>query len=339
MNFSNNTFLLLLIVIFLLISWIDAHSLKYKVNKIKEHLKKEKTAWLTVTDDTYDLFAKGQRNYSLVLLATALDSRIGCDQCRLFHPDFQLVAQSYESLDGGDLYFGIVDFGKGRQVFAELELQSAPVVFHFPPSMGDDNLAAVKKDRWDPTNGMSAEMLSKWIEQIAPSHPAITIRRPFNYQKLFVTLVVLATAGALIKLFYEKLERVYLSKYVWAVGSLVFIINMSSGYMWNQIRNAPYSGQMDGGKVQLVMPGMQGQYQIETQLVGALYALLSACIVVLVQRIPSISSASSGITSGSLWQRIGTVMALVTFVGGYEVLISLFRYKNGGGYPFSMTPF
>lgn len=43
-----------------------------------------------------------------------------------------------------------------------------------------------------------------------------------------------------------------------------------SGYMWNQIRNAPFSGMSRDGKLEIISGGFQSQYQVESQVVGML---------------------------------------------------------------------
>ncbi|CAG8697854.1 16038_t:CDS:2, partial [Racocetra fulgida] len=73
----------------------------------------------------YDEFVAKPRNYSMAILLTALDPQIN-------------FARSW--LESGDepsrLYFGVLDFKNGREVYAKLGLNNAPTLFYFSPTTG-----------------------------------------------------------------------------------------------------------------------------------------------------------------------------------------------------------
>jgi hypothetical protein len=73
-----------------------------------------------------------------------------------------------------------------------------------------------------------------------------------------------------LKLMWSKVKIVLCNSTVWALLTLSFTIFMNSGYMWNQIRGAPYSGMGRNGKVEVIHGSFSSQYQIETQVMSAL---------------------------------------------------------------------
>ena len=107
----------------------------------------------------------------------------------------------------------------------------------------------------------------------------------------------------------------------------MFIIHMSSGAMWNRIRGAPYAGRSQDGRPELFAGGSQSQYQIETQIVSLVYAVLAVCMVVMIKHVPKIQNVST--------QRLAVYVGMGVFLSVYSWLISIFSFKNGG-YPFKL---
>lgn len=236
---------------------------------------------------------------------------------------FDSVAASHDSLSDPRLLFGRADFSRAREAFAKMKLESAPVVMHFPPTDGplatSDDSADRYQIQFDPEHfaswvGQSTQIPVRWV-------------KPINYEQLIFNVTVILLLLALGKLAYSRLSTsLWQNSQLWAVLVLVFIIHMNSGYMWNQIRGAPYSGQKQG-KIELVSGNFQSQFVIETQIVTVLYAGCAAAFIWLTQRVPKFESETS--------QRLALYIGMAVFVGLYSLLINLFRIKNGG-YPFRL---
>lgn len=81
-----------------------------------------------------DLVRQGPRNYSVVIMFTALAPQRQCAICRQAADEYQILANSYRYSDAfsGQLYFAMVDFDDGSEVFQRLRLNTAPVFMHFP---------------------------------------------------------------------------------------------------------------------------------------------------------------------------------------------------------------
>ncbi|KAJ3332742.1 oligosaccharyl transferase subunit ost3/OST6 [Blyttiomyces sp. JEL0837] len=117
---------------------------------------------------------------------------------------------------------------------------------------------------------------------------------------------------------------VFTNRRLWTVASLGLTIMFCSGYMWNNIRGAPYTGGRDGREI--FAPGFQSQYVIETQITSVLYALSSVFFVALASHIPQIKNAG--------FQRLAVYLGIGGFLFIYSIQLRVFKYKNGG-YPFT----
>ena len=77
---------------------------------------------IELTDKTFEDITSGPRNYTAVVLLTALDSRFGCQMCKEFQPEFDLVAKSWlkQHPDSNGLFFASLDFAEGRATFQKV---------------------------------------------------------------------------------------------------------------------------------------------------------------------------------------------------------------------------
>lgn len=92
--------------------------------------------------------------------------------------------------------------------------------------------------------------------------------------------------------------------------------------MFNHIRKVPYA-QPDGkGGLNYFAGGFQSQFGLETQIVAAIYGVLSFATISLALKVPRIRDAKQQQVAVLVWG--GVVL------GVYSFLLSVFRIKNGG---------
>lgn len=75
---------------------------------------------LKLDDATYTQLTKAPRDYSVAVLLTALETRFGCELCRQFQPEWDLLAKSWAKGDRegkSRLVYGTLDFVDGRNTF------------------------------------------------------------------------------------------------------------------------------------------------------------------------------------------------------------------------------
>jgi oligosaccharyltransferase complex subunit gamma len=75
---------------------------------------------LKLVDTSYIQLTDVPRDHSVAILLTALEPRFGCQLCREFQPEWELLAKSWIKGDkAGEsrLVFGTLDFVDGKDIF------------------------------------------------------------------------------------------------------------------------------------------------------------------------------------------------------------------------------
>ena len=87
------------------------------------HAKSQSSAPLRIDDASYDELTATPRNHSVVVLLTALEARFGCQLCRDFQPEWDLLGKSWAKGDKhGDsrILLGTLDFADGKGTFQKV---------------------------------------------------------------------------------------------------------------------------------------------------------------------------------------------------------------------------
>lgn len=210
-------------------------------------------------------------------------------------------------------------------------LQTAPVLLFFPPTSGPNARVDFQPVRLDFSSGpQSAESVHAWLSRQLGETPAPAFRRPFNYVRAaFITTTLLGIITAITVAAPYALPIIQ-NRNLWAAISLILILLFTSGHMFNHIRKVPYVAGDGKGGVSYFAGGFQNQYGLETQIVAALYGILSFAAISLALKVPRISDPQSQTLAAFVWS--GVVFLV------YSFLLSVFRIKNGG-YPFYLPPF
>ncbi|KAF7725138.1 oligosaccharyl transferase subunit ost3/OST6 [Apophysomyces ossiformis] len=282
---------------------------------------KENHGLIRLTSRTYEQFTEGKRNYGLVVLLTALDDHFRCVPCKEFDPEYRLVASSFQKTKNANrVFFGHLDFKDGQSIYQKLAIQTAPNVFYFPPVE-----AGQKKDpiRYDNVKGgLSAESLAAFLSR--ESGMPMPVSRPINYGQWAIKAFLALSAAAVIKLVYPYLGFLLYHKNTWMAVSIVWILTMISGHMWNRIRSPPYVMYAQN-KINYIAAGFSQQLGLEVEIVAAIYGVLAFAIVSLAVSVPKFDD--------KLRQRIGVYVWTLCVIVIFSVLMNLFRLKNGA-YPF-----
>ncbi|OTB08962.1 hypothetical protein M426DRAFT_316254 [Hypoxylon sp. CI-4A] len=297
------------------------------------HKQAQASSPLKLDDKSYKKLTSVPRDYSVVVLLTALEARFGCTLCVAFQPEWDVLAKSWTKGDkNGDsrLIFGTLDFLQGRETFISLGLQSAPVLLLFQPTTGEHAATTVEPIRFDFTGPQSAEKAHEWISRHLPDRPHPPVRRPVNYIGWIVSTVsTLAVVGVIFKV-WPYLLPVIQSRNVWAGLSLIGILLFTSGHMFNQIRKVPYVAADGRGGISYFAGGFQNQFGLETQIIAFVYGVLSFATISLAVKAPR--------TRDPKYQQLAVIVWGGVLVLMYSFLLSIFRVKNGG-YPFKIPPF
>ncbi|TRY75133.1 hypothetical protein TCAL_00665, partial [Tigriopus californicus] len=268
-----------------------------------------------------DLVRNAPRNYSMVVMFTALSAQRQCAICKQAHDEFQLVANSYRysQFYSNKLFFAMVDFDEGPDVFTIMKLNSAPVFMHFP-AKGKPK----KTDTMDIQRvGFLSESVAKWINERTDIN--IRVFRPPNYTGTVALLMLFALVAGLLYFRRNNLEFLY-NKTAWGLIALVFVFAMCSGQMWNHIRGPPLIHKTPNGNVAYIHGSSQGQFVVETYFVMVLYAAIVTGMILL-------TDAADG--KGDVGKRkILAMVGLALLAFFFSLILSIFRSK-AGGYPYS----
>jgi len=146
------------------------------------------------------------RNYSIILMLTALAPQRKCSICKEVNTEYQILASSWKYSNGfsnHNLFFVVVDFDEGSDVFQSLKLNTAPVIMHIPPK-GRQR----KGDTYNMgQHGFAAEQLAKWVNERTDIF--IRVVRPPNYMMAITIGLLLAGIGALLYVKRKSIEVIY----------------------------------------------------------------------------------------------------------------------------------
>jgi oligosaccharyltransferase complex subunit gamma len=84
------------------------------------HSKALSSAPVKLDDAKYKDLTKTPRDYAVAVLLTAMEPRFGCQLCREFQPEWDLLGRSWTRGDksgASRLVYGTLDFAEGRDTF------------------------------------------------------------------------------------------------------------------------------------------------------------------------------------------------------------------------------
>lgn len=96
----------------------------------KYHQKALASAPVKIDDAAYKEVTALPRDYSVAVLLTAMDPRFGCQMCREFGPEWDLLSTSWTKGDkAGEskVIFGTLDFNDGRETFVSVSRLAGPL--------------------------------------------------------------------------------------------------------------------------------------------------------------------------------------------------------------------
>ncbi|RPB29570.1 hypothetical protein L211DRAFT_832278 [Terfezia boudieri ATCC MYA-4762] len=288
---------------------------------------------ISLSDKSFEDLTSAPRNYTALVLLTALDPRFGCHLCKEFQPEFDLLATSWlkKHKDSNGFFFANLDFSNGRQTFQKLGLTSAPVLYLFPATYGPTSKpnASPEPLRYEflPVQHQ-ADSVSHFVSQNTPF--TLPVHRPVDYIKPLLFISTLAFLALFLTLALPHLLPLLTHPTLWAAVSLISILVFISGHMFNHIRHTPYVGHNPKtGAANYIAGGFSTQFAAESQIIGLVYAFLSFGTIALGMKIPRTREPKKQGVAVAVWTAV--VLMLFSF------LMAVFKVKNGG-YPFWLPP-
>ncbi|KAJ2950811.1 hypothetical protein O0L34_g9081 [Tuta absoluta] len=267
------------------------------------------------------------KDYSFIVMFTAMAPARRCAICQHVFDEYLVVANSFRYTPAftNKLFFGMVDFDEGSDVFQMLRLNTAPVIMHFPAKGKPKPADSMDFER----AGIQAEAIAKWIQD--RTDVQIRVFRPPNYSGVLAFTLLFALIAGFLYLRRNNLEFLY-NKEMWATLALGFCFMMVSGQMWNQIRGPPFFHRTKNGPV-YINGGSHGQFVLESYIVAALNAAVVVGMVIIIEAAGGVQNKESRPQEGKR-RRFQSVVGLVLVCVFFSLLLSVFRTKTQG-YPYS----
>lgn len=97
---------------------VEASTGNDKFHKYTSH----KPSPVELDERSYEELTSAPRDYHVAVLLTARDARFGCQICREFQPEWDIIARSWNKAapESTNMVFGTLDFSEGRGVFQKV---------------------------------------------------------------------------------------------------------------------------------------------------------------------------------------------------------------------------
>uniref|UniRef100_A0A183A0F4 Magnesium transporter protein 1 n=1 Tax=Echinostoma caproni TaxID=27848 RepID=A0A183A0F4_9TREM len=150
---------------------------------------------------TFEEFvASKPRNYSVLLLLTALSPQRNCPPCREAHNELKMLVSPwrYSSSWTNSIFFAVADFDAAGEIFSILKQDSAPAFVHISPSASVYKLQP--SDYMDiHRSGFSANAIADWVHARTKIRVGLIrfVRPPSYSAVLLLSLFMIIGAVAL----------------------------------------------------------------------------------------------------------------------------------------------
>ena len=87
------------------------------------HARAASASPLEIEDSDFDHLTAAPRDYTAAVLLTALEAKFGCQLCREFQPEWDIIAKSWQKADKkgeSRILFSTLDFSRGRATFQKV---------------------------------------------------------------------------------------------------------------------------------------------------------------------------------------------------------------------------
>uniref|UniRef100_A0A1I7ULR8 Dolichyl-diphosphooligosaccharide--protein glycosyltransferase subunit MAGT1 n=1 Tax=Caenorhabditis tropicalis TaxID=1561998 RepID=A0A1I7ULR8_9PELO len=281
------------------------------------------------------------RNYSMIVMFTALSPGVNCPICKPAYEEFMIVANSHRYTSAESerrkLFFGIVDYEDAPQIFQQMNLNTAPILYHFGPKLSGKK----KPEQMDfQRQGFDADAIGRFVADQSEVH--VRVIRPPNYT---APVVIALFVSLLLGMLYMKRNSLdfLLNRTMWGFVCLAITFIFMSGQMWNHIRGPPFMINNPQTKEPSFIHGStQFQLIAETYIVAVLYALVAVGFICVNEAADQTKEkkAAAGKKTNSLLALINVpantlaIVGLVLICVFFSFLLSVFRSKYRG-YPYS----
>ena len=274
---------------------------------------------------------KHPRPYDVVILFTL---KFKCNLCEAVKNEFYQVADSFREFDGFKpemanrkraVFFGILYYSEETsQIFKSLKLPSTTSILYTTPNniqLDDNNEAYIKYDEdfvtayKERSENIYAHKMLEFVN--AKSGRKIELKKnPILFVFYFIIFLSVLSLGFYL---FTNFKQVFLSPYLWLIGSFAVYIICIGGIVYNIIHGTPFAKfDREGNIVEIIHSGQRSQYVGEGLLLSSLF-VLGGTLLMSFNWINKIKST---------WQhRIASLSVIFFIVILSKLIISLYQKK------------
>jgi len=260
-------------------------------------------------------FVHNPRSYSVFVALTVQSMQ--CDPCLMATEALEKIGSWIRKNSASDkLFIASLPYEKAQNIFDQYELKVAPNLYLFPPietKSKDPVFEAYKAS----SIGFDPDQIAKFLtEQVGVE---ISHDKPFPWRMYGSIVLTTLCAICLSYIAFHKFSAIFYSVRTWSALTMIFILTMLSGQMWNSITGANFAEYDPDGSVKWFSSGFQQQYGLESQVVAVVYGLATLAFIQLGTGALKIKNPTQQSIVASLL--IFTFLACITFI------VTLFRRK------------
>ncbi|QLL31399.1 hypothetical protein HG536_0B02620 [Torulaspora globosa] len=317
-----------------------------RYDKLLEESRKNFGNVIELTDTNYKRILGTPRDSYILVFLTASAPQVGCSICLEAADEFKMIANSWfkdhpdavskKGREAKSLFFAKSDLKDPQhipQIFQFYSLQHVPRLFLFAPG-GDMQSYQIIDLAGNAGKDRALQLISSLKAETKIED--FVLHLPVDWSLSIAVAFVTFTVVYLFKRHSELMSRLFSLRPLWAVSWTFFVILMLGGYMYNNIRNAQLAGVGSKGEIMYFLPGQsQHQFKIETQVVGVIYASLTASLLALIVGIPKLRDHYQGSSSMTLLEVASNILLAAIVYAFFAGLTSVFSIKQPG-YPFQL---
>ncbi|GEQ68814.1 hypothetical protein JCM33374_g2483 [Metschnikowia sp. JCM 33374] len=317
---------------------------------------------IPVANSDFSLFSLAERDHFTLLLLTSTDDQHECTSCHTMKNVLRRVAAAWTA----DYYFSeylyiaevdLVD-RTNAEVFNYLKLQTVPQLWLVPPSSVTSKHTSGRKrktdehgfeyfDNYDLFLEPHAEFkleeapfddqvfqMADWLAMAVQKQ--ITIRQENAYKKFIVTFVATFSLILLVKKRGPSIiTNTVTKKKIYSVVFFGYLLLLLGGFSFSLMNQVPFIAQNDKNEPIYLSGGSSWQFGVEMVLVGGIYGLLGAALVLLVY-LGNYEISDTSVLSSESQRGVLVLVATAALYFFYSVMTSMFLRKEEW-YPYHFT--
>ena len=264
-----------------------------KGDELRRKTLDEGTGVITFTPKTFKEYVMTHpRPYDVVMLFTL---KYKCDLCEAVKNEFYQVSDSFRTFDGYKpdmtnrkraVFFGILYYSdESNAIFKSLKLPSTTSILYTTPNninIDDNNDASIQYDEdfvmpfRDRREGVYAHKIMEFANAKS-GRKFILKKNPILFFAYFIMFMAVLFLGYTA---FTNFKFIFLSPYLWIIGSFMVYIICIGGIVYNIIHGTPFAKMdRDGNIIEWIHTGQRSQYVGEGLMMSTAFIITGSLLM------------------------------------------------------------